>query len=49
MKNAFYFILNALFVCKIFKFLSRLSGHVEKTAWLERQGWLQNSWRYNLV
>ena len=38
MKNAFYFILNALFVLKIFKFLSWLFGHVEKMAWLERQG-----------
>ena len=36
MKNAFYFILKALFVHKIFKFLSWLFGHVEKTAWLER-------------
>ena len=32
MKNAFYFILKALFVLKIFKFLSRLFGHVVKTA-----------------
>ena len=31
-KNAFYFILKALFVLKIFKFLSRLFGHVGKTA-----------------
>ena len=30
MKNAFYFILKALFVIKIFKFLSWLFGHVEK-------------------
>ena len=36
MKNAFYFTLKALFVLKIFKFLSRLFGHLEKTAWLER-------------
>ena len=35
MKNAFYFILNTLLVLKIFKFLSWLFGHVEKTAWLE--------------
>ena len=35
-KNAFYFILKALFVLKIFKFLSWLFGHVEKSAWLER-------------
>ena len=32
MKNAFYFILKALFVVKIVKFLCRLFGHVEKTA-----------------
>ena len=32
MKNAFYFILIALFVLKIFKFLSRLFGHLGKTA-----------------
>ena len=38
MKNAFYFILKALFVLKIFKFLSGLFGHVGKTALLERSG-----------
>ena len=32
MKNTFYFILKALFVLKIFKFLPRLFGHVGKTA-----------------
>ena len=31
MKNAFYFILNALFVLKIFKFLSWHFGHAEET------------------
>ena len=36
MKNVFYFILKALFVFKVFKFLSWSFGHVEKTAWLER-------------
>ena len=36
MKNAFYFTLKALFVLKIFKFFSRLFGHVGKTAWSER-------------
>ena len=36
MKNAFYFILKALFVCKIFKFFSWLFGHVAKTVLLER-------------
>ena len=35
MKNAFYLILKALFVLKLFKFLSRLFGDVEKTVWLE--------------
>ena len=30
MKNAFYFILKALFVLKIFKLLSWLFGHVKK-------------------
>ena len=35
-KNAFYFTLKALFVLKIFKLLSRLFGHMEKTARLER-------------
>ena len=43
MKNAFYFALKALFVhtlralfiLKIVKFLSWISGHLEKTAWLE--------------
>ena len=36
MTNPFYFILKALFVLKVFKFLSRLFGHVGKTDWLER-------------
>ena len=34
MKNAFYFILKALLVLKIFKFLSRLFGHVEKNGFI---------------
>ena len=37
-KNAFYFILKALFVLKILKFFSRLFVHVERVAWLERSG-----------
>ena len=37
-KNAFYFPLKALFVLEIFKFLSWLFGHIEKTARLERNG-----------
>ena len=36
MRNAFYFFLKALFVLKIFKFLSLHFGHVDKRAWLER-------------
>ena len=32
MKNAFYFILKALFVLRIFRFLSWHFGHVEKSA-----------------
>ena len=36
MKNAFYFILKALLVLKIFKCLLRLFGHVVRTAWLKR-------------
>ena len=49
MKNAFYFILKALFVLNIFKFLSRIFGHVGKTTWLERYDWFQNLWRQSLV
>ena len=37
MKHAFYFILKALFILKIFKFLSWIFGRVGKTACLERQ------------
>ena len=35
MKNAVYFMLEAFFVLKIFKFLSWFIGHVEKLARLE--------------
>ena len=35
-KNVFYFVLKAFFVLKMFKFLSRHSGHVGKAASLER-------------
>ena len=38
MKKALYFILKALFVLKIFTFLSWIFGHLGKTACLERQG-----------
>ena len=49
MKNAFYFILKALFLLKIFKFLSWVFGHVEKTVWLGREGQFQSLSRHNLV
>ena len=32
MKNAFYLILKAIFVLKLFKFWSQLFGHVRKMA-----------------
>ena len=49
MKNAFYFILIALFSLQIFEFLSQLFGDIEKTDLLERLGWLHNFLRHNLV
>ena len=30
MKNAFYFVLKALFSVKLFRYLSELFGHIEK-------------------
>ena len=39
MKTAFYFIFKALFVLKIFKFLSCLFGNVEK----------QLDWKYKVI
>ena len=47
MKNAFHFILKALFILKIFKFLSWLFGHVEKMAWLDVTTWLRNNYNTN--
>ena len=35
-KNAFYFISKALFILKVFEFLSLLFGHVAK--WLNQKG-----------
>ena len=35
-ENAVHFMLKALFLLKILKFLCWLFGHVEKAAWLER-------------
>ena len=36
MKIAFYVILKAFFILKMFKFLSWLFGHVRKTAWQKK-------------
>ena len=53
MKNAFYFILKALFLLTIFKFLSWLFERAEKTAWLRDKvnfeiydvtAWLRNNY-----
>ena len=49
MKNALYFTLKVFFVLKIFKFLSWLFGHAQKTARLERSCEFQNPWRHNLA
>ena len=60
MKNAFYFILflKALFVIKIFKFLSRIFGHVGKMAWLKDKAkfrihdvatWLKNNYNPHIA
>ena len=58
MKNAFYFILKALFIPKIFNFLTWPFGHVEKTAWLKYKvnfkicdvaAWLTNSYNTYIV
>ena len=35
-EKCFSFILKTYFVLKLFKYLSWVFGHVEKTAWLER-------------
>ena len=48
MKNAFYFTLKALFVLKIFNFLSLLFSHVEKQLdWKDKL--ISKIWRDNLV
>ena len=48
-KNAFYFILKALFNIKIFKFLSWLFGSVEKNGLIWKTWLISNFWRHNLV
>ena len=50
----FFFVLKSLFVVKIFKFLSWLFGHVEKTAWLDFKihdvtTWLRNNWNIHIA
>ena len=40
MKNAFYLILKALFVLKIFKFLSKLFCHEEKQLFLDVKNYI---------
>ena len=47
MENALYFISTALFLLKIFNFLSWFLGHV--TAWLERLGLSQILWGHSLA
>ena len=58
MTNAFYFILKAVFVLKIFKFLSSRFGHIDKTAWLEYKvdfqiydvtTWITNNYSINIA
>ena len=44
MKNAFYFTSKALFVLKIFKFLSRLFGHVAK--WFDKNGLIKVNFKF---
>ena len=46
MKNAFYFILKAILVLKIFKFLSWLFSHVDKVNFkiYDVTIWLTNNW-----
>ena len=48
-KNAFYFTSKAIFVLRIFKFFSWFFWSCNTTAWLERLGWFQISWRDSLL
>ena len=49
MKNTFYFVLNALFILKIFKFLSWFFGLCRKNGLIRKKDEFQNSWHHNLV
>ena len=48
-KNAFYFMLKALFVLEIFTFLSWLFGYVEKRLDKKAMVNFKNLWRHRLV
>ena len=53
MKNAFYFMLKALFVLEIFTVTYLLDIYIyflvcRKMAWKESYGWFQNLWRHKL-
>ena len=48
MKNAFYFVIKALFVLKIITSLSWFFGQVGKTTWLDNVNF-KNLWRHSLV
>ena len=48
MKNAFYFVIKALFVLKIITSLSWFFGQVGKTTWLDKVNF-KNLWRHSLV
>ena len=58
MKNAFYFTTKALLVLKLFKFLSRIFGHVAKRVdqkdkvdfkFYDATPWLTNSYNTHIV
>ena len=47
-ESTFSFVLNAVFVLKLFIFLSWLFGHLEKMAWSKRR-LISKLWRYILI
>ena len=46
-KNYFYFMLKAFCVLKIFKSLSWLFGHVEKSDLIWKKKFISNLWRHS--
>ena len=50
-KNAFYFIVKAFFVLKMFKFLSSLIGHVENVNFkiYDVIAWLTNNYNKHIA